>query len=78
MLLYNIIFIANLSTYCDFFSSNIAVFKQILSLVYTNDPNIISKLQYYDMDGFLDPIIIKGIHQPWLTINLIMLKSNCF
>lgn len=40
-------------------SSNIAVFKQILSLVYTNDPNIISKLQYYDMDGFLDPIIIK-------------------
>ncbi|KAL4148797.1 hypothetical protein QTP88_002952 [Uroleucon formosanum] len=40
-------------------NSNIAVFKQILSLVYTNDPNIISKLQYYDMDGFLDPIIIK-------------------
>ncbi|VVC44914.1 Hypothetical protein CINCED_3A009720 [Cinara cedri] len=40
-------------------SSNITVFKQILSLVYTNDPNIISKLQYYDMDGFLDPIIIK-------------------
>uniref|UniRef100_A0A2H8TLT6 Integrator complex subunit 1 n=1 Tax=Melanaphis sacchari TaxID=742174 RepID=A0A2H8TLT6_9HEMI len=40
-------------------SSNIAIFKQILSLVYTNDPNIISKLQYYDMDSFLDPIIIK-------------------
>jgi len=60
MLMY-IVFIANSSTYYYFFSSNIAVFKQILSLVYTNDPNIISKLQYYDMDGFLDPIIIKGM-----------------
>jgi len=55
-----LIIVLNLSS---FHSSNIAVFKQILSLVYTNDPNIISKLQYYDMDGFLDPIIIKGIYQ---------------
>ncbi|XP_050534872.1 integrator complex subunit 1-like isoform X2 [Daktulosphaira vitifoliae] len=40
-------------------SDNVKVFKQILSLVYANDPNIISKLQFYGMDKFLDPAIIK-------------------
>jgi len=72
------IFIFNSSIYYGFFSSNMAVFKQILSLVYTNDPNIISKLQYYDMDSFLDPIIIKGILQFYLMIDSLMFKPNCF
>lgn len=52
--------------YCEIilknFSANIIVFKQILSLIYANDPNIISKLQFYGMDKYLDPAIIKGIY----------------
>ncbi|XP_050427828.1 integrator complex subunit 1 isoform X2 [Adelges cooleyi] len=40
-------------------STNFTVFKQILSQVYANEPNILSKLQHYGMDSILDPAIIK-------------------